>query len=651
MFCKPARPVAAVALAATLLTGCRGKQGPEFERVAVLRFENLTPDPALDWMGRGFAEVLTTQLRAASHVYAIGYKTLRGADAFLGGEPPGAPGVAAERQQALLVGANRLLVGQYSLVRGTLRVDAVVRDPATGRAVQVLSESGPLAEGMIPLAGRMARQVSASASSFSTRSDEALRYYAEACESADAAAAGRLFEQAVAADSAFGMAWAAAVELALAQHDRSTAESRLEQARARSGAFQEFDRAHLDLDAAVLTGDRAARDRALSVMSRLAPADPTLYRSLAEIALQEHRFRDSVAGLEKAAAIEPENIDTLNRMGYAAALAGDLARATQALRRYAALRPQEANPLDSLGDVSFYFGRLAEAEQFYLQAYGKSPEFLDGGEQLKAVYARLMRADLAGAGGLFARYASSRRRAGDPLLGFREAQWAWLTGQRRAALAEMEEFARRTASGPLRDVSSQAYARLVLWNLQLGDYVAARAHATHAAANAGKFSATAARIAQFLTQPEAGAKDWALRADRQFAGAGQEGLRRYALAHALLFARDFEAAAPVLDQLYRSTDPSADWELPVLLAWAYTATGRWQDAAPLVARNPIPDVRNLGSEPSLWFPRLFFLRAAVLERQGKRPDSRKNYQLFVQLSGPDPLIWGEEQRARRALGE
>jgi hypothetical protein len=35
----------------------------------------------------------------------------------------------------------------------------------------------------------------------------------------------------------------------------------------------------------------------------------------------------------------------------------------------------------------------------------------------------------------------------------------------------------------------------------------------------------------------------------------------------------------------------------------------------------------------------------VAEKQGKPDEARANYQLFRQLSGPDPLVWGEEQRA------
>jgi hypothetical protein len=49
-----------------------------------------------------------------------------------------------------------------------------------------------------------------------------------------------------------------------------------------------------------------------------------------------------------------------------------------------------------------------------------------------------------------------------------------------------------------------------------------------------------------------------------------------------------------------------------------------------------------------YFPRIYYLRGLLAEKEGKPDEARANYRLFRQLSGPDPLIWGEEQRALRA---
>jgi hypothetical protein len=61
---------------------------------------------------------------------------------------------------------------------------------------------------------------------------------------------------------------------------------------------------------------------------------------------------------------------------------------------------------------------------------------------------------------------------------------------------------------------------------------------------------------------------------------------------------------------------------------------------------PLPQATGLPIFGSLYFPRLFFLRGVVLEREGHRAEASRYYQMFRKLSGPDSAIWGEEQRAR-----
>ncbi|MGD0201515.1 MAG: hypothetical protein ABSD27_12255, partial [Bryobacteraceae bacterium] len=52
---------------------------------------------------------------------------------------------------------------------------------------------------------------------------------------------------------------------------------------------------------------------------------------------------------------------------------------------------------------------------------------------------------------------------------------------------------------------------------------------------------------------------------------------------------------------------------------------------------------------ALVFPRIFYLRGALAEKQGRLEAARRNYRLFLQYSGDLPVIFGEAQRARAAL--
>ena len=64
-----------------------GGREPGIQRLAILRFENLTPDPATDWMGRAFSEVITAELAGATDVYAIPSARLHTLNQTMGARP------------------------------------------------------------------------------------------------------------------------------------------------------------------------------------------------------------------------------------------------------------------------------------------------------------------------------------------------------------------------------------------------------------------------------------------------------------------------------------------------------------------------------------------------------------------------------------
>jgi hypothetical protein len=171
----------------------------------------------------------------------------------------------------------------------------------------------------------------------------------------------------------------------------------------------------------------------------------------------------------------------------------------------------------------------------------------------------------------------------------------------------------------------------------MGNREAGAALAEKSLAMATPTSAVTATVARFLAQPAASPAEWAARAGRLAPNPAQETIRNTALAYALLLAKQYQAAAPVLEQLY-GEGQSAGEGVPVLLAWTYLETGRAADAAVLLRFNPIPP--NTGLEPfmALYFPRFYYLRGLAAERAGKSADARDNYALFQKLSGPDPLL-------------
>src|SRR5579862_6488391 len=486
----------------------------------------------------------------------------------------------------------------------------------------VATASGAASGGIFPVAESLARQLGQTRP-FGTRSPQALQAYVNALEAPDAAAVSRDLAEATGADPDFGRAYLAWVDAALAQRNGAEAERIIGLARARQGRFSGLDRAGLDLDAALLHGDYQGQIAALEKLARLDPANPNHHRALGEALTSTRNYEAAIVEFRRGLSVRPDDVVGMNTMGYAAGYSGDLPTAIRVLRAYELLRPNEPNPLDSLGDVHFALGRFKEAEQFYLAARRKAPGFLNGGELLKAAQARLMTGDVDGATALFNRYLAERQAARDANAPYHAAAWQWLTGARRAAIASLDRMAREDAGLALREFACRADAQAAIWLLVLGDGGAAAEHARKAVAEAGPGTAAVAAVAAFLTQAANPAVPL------------QPPVKDYARAYAMLFSKQFPGALQALEEIYRRPTNEPDDGLNVLLAWAYTETGQWQRAAPLLRLTPLPQGAGLPMFSALYFPRLFFLRGKVLEREGQGAEAARNYEMFRKLSGPD----------------
>ena len=622
-------PLFCLLLLCALLAGCSRRPAPEFQRIAILRFENLGSDSSADWMGRAFSEIVTSELAAAPGIYAIPSTRIHSYERAMGVRPVSAPGISAERGLALVAGANRLGYGEYSVSHGKLLARLTIADPQTGKMTAVLTAEAPQND-VIAAAAALARQIWAAAPPYRSSHLPALKNYVAALEGSDPATVSGNLEQAIAADPDFAPAYRLLAQIKAQSQDAVGASAVI--ARALSTDLRPLERARLEVAGAELRGDRADRLRALDLVSKLTPSDPTVWKALAEVQSNAHAYPEAVNDYNRSLAIEPQDSNSLNLLGYACAYAGDLPTAMAALRRYQALRPADANPFDSMGDVNLISGHFAEAEALYLQAARKTPHFELDSSLFKAAIARLMSGDVAGADGLARQYLDARAAEKDPALGYRNAEWLWVSGRRKEAAVQMEAFARAVPSGPERELASRAYSILAIWKLTTGDRAGAELEVRQAATDAGPASAEAVALARFLTGPPASPAEWAARAGQAFSGPARTPIGDLALPYALLLAKQFQPASEALRRVY-DTGEVADPQgaLPVLLAWTYLETGRDKEAAPLLRWNPIP-AAGTGPLYSFCFPRIFYLRALAASRAGQKDAAAANLQLFRKLS-------------------
>ncbi len=650
MFCSPIGRGAAlsVLLFAALSTSCiRQPAGAApAERLAILRLENLSPDAAVSWQGRALSEVISTALAAAGTPRVISSAGIHAMDRLLGVRAFTAPGISAESSQAIAAGATQFAYGDYTVRNGKLEVRLTLENARTMKIIRVIQVSVPAGD-VLGAGAALAREISSKAGPYGTRNPQALEAYIRALESGDAAMMEVALGVALAADPNFVPPYRLMAQVKLQRQDRAGAVAVLEQALAQGNSISPIERSRLDLEIAELTGNADARLAALTKLVKLDGADSGQWRGLGDSLMNRHEFKQAQQAYQKASELDPEDVSLLNSLGYAAGQAGDLDAALAALRRYAQMRQNEANPYDSMGDVQLVAGRLADAEASYLEASRKDPNFQNNGALLKAALAHLLTGDVAGANTVAERYLASRAEAKDPIVDYRRAQWTWISGRRKAAAQQMGAFALSAETGPMRDVASRAYAEIAIWSLMFGDRTGAMNFAQKALSIAGQTSAGNALVARFLSQSPVPSSEWVVRSEQQFPGTQQTAIRNFSLASALLVNQQFQPALLLLRQMWENGSPTADEGLPVMLAWCYLETGKTKEAAALLRANPVPSSGGLTPYTSFYIPRLLYLRGLLAEKEGRAADARSAYEKFLAISGPDPLLWGEEKKARQ----
>ncbi|MEO8658421.1 MAG: tetratricopeptide repeat protein [Bryobacteraceae bacterium] len=591
------RPVA-IGWLILCLTGCGRAPAPPGVRVtAVLPFQNLTSDSGLDWLSAGAPLVLENQLAGSRAVRLVRVRNL---------------------SDAYAAGAYRVVHGYFSGAVPALSLHIDFEDLDRVQVAQSRDASGAV----FPLLDGVAKVLDPAAPPYASASLEALRAFAESQRSTDPEVAAPMLEKALVADPNYGPAWVAlAQRLAGAGASGRAAEVA---ARGLSHKLADSDRIRLQALTATLSGDDAARAKALSSLADASPMDVNLLVGVAETAFRDGRYADAVKVYQQAAAAEPTRTTTWNLLAYAQAYQGDFDAAVKSIARYRELAPQDPNGLDSLGDIHFLFGRFAEAEKYYLEVTAADPSFLGAGPLGKAAEARWMANDLAGADQLEQRFLDARKKLADPLVVYRQAQWNYMTGRGREAIAALEA-AVPTFKG---DTLALVRAELSAWKMDAGDAVAARRLAND---SAGAAANPQIAVLVLMAQAASGAMPAAV----------PPAFRDQVTAWGLLFHQRFADAEPLLARLQKQAAPEAASRTALLRAWALVRAGQVKEAAPLVERYPVP--ASTGEPPfsAMILPRWFFVKAMVLRDQGKTAEAEENLRRYRQYAGDGAFAKGD----------
>ncbi len=388
------------------------------ERIAVLPFDNLTAEPALDWIVSAAPAIVAEQLTGAAAVSSFRAQTL--------GDAYGAR-------------ATRFVHGYFERRGGNLHFEMTLEDAGSHKMVLSTAVNGDL----LPAMNTLARTIDPTAVAFSTSNPEAAAAWGQGD-----------YERAVSLDQDFSGAWVNWVQLRMGAGDSEGALKIANDGLARP-LRSSVNRAQLDLLGATLRKDQGGREQALVTLAGLLPGDSGLARTLADLEMSLRRFPQAVKRYQDVARLDPDDLSAPNLLGYAQAFAGDLDSAQKSFEQYGREPGQEANSRDSLGEAMFLRGRFAEAEKHFLEAHAKNSAMLGGGDLLKAAYARWLQGDLPKADEIFTQYRAFRTQLKDPLMFWREAVWDYSTGRSEQAIKLLQ-----SASGPTAQIAEK---QLAVW--------------------------------------------------------------------------------------------------------------------------------------------------------------------------------------------
>jgi tetratricopeptide (TPR) repeat protein len=375
--------LAGTAIILAALVGYRLSRPPRVsgarKALAVVSIENMTEDRSLEWLDRGVAELLTTDLAQAKTLEVISTERVRDLiNRRTKGEgrlPPGESQAVAREARA-----DMFLSGSLLKVGSRLRLNLRAQETATGVllfADKVEGEDAQAVFGMVDQAtggilkrlepGEAAAQPNATSSL--TSNLEALHAYEEGLsylqrQSLDKAASA--FRRATELDPQFAMAY---YRLAGALWFDFPA-GRQAMARAAELAdrlpLPRLQKLTIEFGRLAWDGRLQEAEQMVEAAVREFPREIEPRESLRGVLEGGWRWGEMKPVLEEMVRLDDRQVFAYNELAYAYGLEGDVPHALATLDRYAALVPSnDPNPVGIRGDVLAMNGRFEEAIAAY----------------------------------------------------------------------------------------------------------------------------------------------------------------------------------------------------------------------------------------------------------------------------------------------
>jgi pentatricopeptide repeat protein len=405
----------AVALAALVLAGIflwhpwtskrPGVAAPKVEHsIAVISFENLTGDPKYDSLIRAVPNLMITKFEGMGIPYVASWERLRdllkqmgkntevpidketgfeicrreGIAVLVTGEVTKAGNVFVTNIKALDAGTKRSLASASSQGQGEESILLTQTDDLAGRVYQKLGWTLAGAGAAPPVA------------EFATASMEAYNDFLKGRDLYDKsylAEARQELQKAIEKDPGFASAHLYMAYVYGGLRFVKQQEEAYRKAKALSDKATEKERLYIEAAYAnAVEKDPEKRFKILQELTAKYPREKGAWVNLANYYRGKKMLPEAIGALDKALGLDPEYGRALELSAYVHMDMGDMAKATEFLKKYSAVNPGDADPYVAVGDLFFRAGRLDEAIVSYSEALKIKPDY-GAGERIAYILA------------------------------------------------------------------------------------------------------------------------------------------------------------------------------------------------------------------------------------------------------------------------
>ncbi len=484
----PPRADATVAIARPADGGVDAPAPPEHKRVAVLPFAATGTPPPEDYVVAGVRDELTAKLSL------LGQITLA---------PTKASDAAAAQpkdQLARKLGVDAVVTGSVSASGDHLDIDLAVVETPSGRQIWTQRYTGVLGD-LLTLEDQLGHDVIAAL--VTPTADELARTLGHPTESFDAydlylkgRRAGRnvndvkgqqaaiaLFEQALAKDRKFALAYAGIADAAARiyrQTKLATWSTRsLSAAQQAARLDDKLAEVHASLGMAYrMVGRNAESIAELRTATELQPGSDEAYRHLGNALMEMGRSADGIAALQKAAAVNPYYFANYGALSNAYSRVGELDKALAADQKMLELEPDDPSVHNAIGSDYKRAGKLADAVAEFEKSVALRPS-ADAYANLGASYGEMGKFDDAIAA--FEKSTAQSPNSSSYLGGLADAYWWSRSSKARPLYDKAIAMALKELAVNPRDPDLRG--RIATWYAKRGD-----------ASNAAKMIASARAI-------------------------------------------------------------------------------------------------------------------------------------------------------------